>query len=456
MKISRNLFLKKSSRLLASGLLVSPFFSSISQTKNIDQKIIIIGAGIAGLYSARLLRDSGFQVTVLEASSTHGGRIRPLLTFSDYPVELGADVILGEKSIYHREIREKNIKFFNTSLAENYFVCNGYLKDESEADSDEKFNRTQKIINDIKFFKGHDLSVDAYLRNKELDEGYKHIAEALVGNEHGTNNNKIGMRSLAKSLNDWKSGKNNYLLFNRSHLSAIEEIVKLKDIKIIYDFPVNKIDYSGKGIIIYDKKGRSVEANKAIITVPISILKNNDIQFNPALPIEKQSAIDRIGIDSGMKIILKFNKRFWGEFTGSIISDGIVPTYSSYGKLKSANNNILTAYISGENANYLSDLGNKATQEILIDLNRIFGNSTASNLISESFIMDWKKEQYIQGCYSYPSLNENNSRDILKKSIKEKLYFAGEATNVNGHFGSIHGAMETGKEAVSEIIKDIN
>jgi hypothetical protein len=80
----------------------------------------------------------------------------------------------------------------------------------------------------------------------------------------------------------------------------------------------------------------------------------------------------------------------------------------------------------------------------------------ASNLISESFIMDWKKEQYIQGCYSYPSLNENNSRDILKKSIKEKLYFAGEATNVNGHFGSIHGAMETGKEAVSEIIKDIN
>ncbi|NBU98022.1 MAG: hypothetical protein EBS19_07405, partial [Spirochaetia bacterium] len=165
MNISRNLFLKKSSRLIASGFFLSPYLSSVSQSKNSDQKIIIIGAGIAGLYSARLLRDSGFQVTVLEASSTHGGRIRPLLSFSDYPVELGAEVILGEKSIYHREIRDKNIKFFNTSLAENYFVCNGFLKDESEADSDEKFNRTQKIINDIKFFKGHDLSVDAYLKN---------------------------------------------------------------------------------------------------------------------------------------------------------------------------------------------------------------------------------------------------------------------------------------------------
>lgn len=456
MKISRKLFLRKSSHLLASGVFVSPFFNLVSQNKNSDQKIIIIGGGIAGLYSARLLRDNGFQVTVLEASSTHGGRIRPLLTFSDYPVELGAEVILGEKSVYHREIRDKNIKFFNTSISENYFICNGFLKDESEADSDDKFNRTQKIIQDIKFYKGHDLTVEAYLTNNNLDEGYKHIAEALVGNDRGTNNNKIGMRSLAKSLNDWKAGKNNYLLFNRSHLSAIEEITKIKDIKIIYDFPVNKIDYSGRGVILFDKKGRSVEGNKAILTVPISILKNNDIQFNPSLPLEKQSAIDKIGIDSGMKIILKFNKRFWGESSGSIISDGIVPTYTSYGKSRSVNNNILTAYIAGENANYLSDLGNKATQEILKDLNRIFGNSTASNLINESFIMDWKKEQYIQGCYSYPTLNENNSRDILKKSIKEKLYFAGEATNVNGHFGSIHGAMETGKEAVSEIIKDLS
>ena len=454
MKLSRKLFLERFS-LLASGFLVSPFINSFSQSLNSDKKIIIVGAGIAGLYSARLLRDNGFQVVVLEASSTHGGRIKPLLTFSDYPVELGAEVILGEKYIYHREIREKNIKFFNTSISENYYVCNGILKDESEADSDEKFNKIQKIIQDIKLFKGHDLSVDSYLKNKEISEGYRHIAEALIGNEHGSNNSKIGMRSLAKSINDWKSGKNNYLLFNRSHLSAIEEIVKLKDIKIIYDFPVNKIDYSGKGVVIYDRKGRSVEGNKAIITIPLSILKNNEIQFNPSLPVEKLSAIDKIGIDSGMKIILKFNKRFWGESTGSIISDGIVPTYTSYGKSRSVNNNILTAYIAGENANDLSDMGNKAIREVLLDLNRIFGNSTATNLISESFIMDWKKEQYIQGCYSYPTLNENNSRENLKKPIKDKIFFAGEATNTNGHFGSIHGAMETGKEAVAEIMKDI-
>ena len=39
------------------------------------ERVIVVGAGMAGLIAARLLQDSGFTVTVLEARTRTGGRV---------------------------------------------------------------------------------------------------------------------------------------------------------------------------------------------------------------------------------------------------------------------------------------------------------------------------------------------------------------------------------------------
>lgn len=54
-------------------------------------KILIVGAGPAGLSAAHLLTRAGVDVEVFEANSTHGGRIRHDLTFVDFPIPLGAE-----------------------------------------------------------------------------------------------------------------------------------------------------------------------------------------------------------------------------------------------------------------------------------------------------------------------------------------------------------------------------
>ena len=58
-------------------------------------KVIIIGAGIAGLSAARLLTDAGYQVTILEGRDRIGGRLHTSHKWPDLPIDLGASWIHG-------------------------------------------------------------------------------------------------------------------------------------------------------------------------------------------------------------------------------------------------------------------------------------------------------------------------------------------------------------------------
>lgn len=59
-----------------------------------QQKVLIIGAGIAGLAAAKQLQQYGFQVTVLEGRDRLGGRIHTDRSLG-FPVDLGASWIHG-------------------------------------------------------------------------------------------------------------------------------------------------------------------------------------------------------------------------------------------------------------------------------------------------------------------------------------------------------------------------
>ncbi|CAN7031305.1 hypothetical protein IGI04_030879 [Brassica rapa subsp. trilocularis] len=60
-----------------------------------EKKVIVIGAGPAGLTAARHLQRQGFSVTVLEARSRVGGRVFTDRSSLSVPVDLGASIITG-------------------------------------------------------------------------------------------------------------------------------------------------------------------------------------------------------------------------------------------------------------------------------------------------------------------------------------------------------------------------
>jgi len=83
--------------LLVPGMLINPsFLKATLSPKLTSGNVIIVGAGAAGLYAAKVLKEAGINVIILEASDTHGGRVKPLEGFADFHVEAGAEFVHGK------------------------------------------------------------------------------------------------------------------------------------------------------------------------------------------------------------------------------------------------------------------------------------------------------------------------------------------------------------------------
>jgi monoamine oxidase len=270
--------------------------------------------------------------------------------------------------------------------------------------------------------------------------------------EHATDNTRIGMLGLAQEDQLWSSGEDNFLLAGRSCLSVLEEQLSEVIPRIVLNTPIVNVDYTESKVKLRDSTGGIYEADRVLVTIPITILNSADIVFEPTLPLLHRQSMNKIGMGRGMKVILKFSQRFWPEDMGSLIGNGLVPEFWTTAAGRSADNNMLTAFVHGQNAETLSELGEGMMNAILSELDNYFGEDVASGALTDHYSMDWGNEVYIKGAYSFPKLNTGNARELLAAPVASKIFFAGEATHFKGHFGTVHGALETAVRAAKEIL----
>jgi monoamine oxidase len=281
------------------------------------------------------------------------------------------------------------------------------------------------------------------------------IVNALVANEYGSSNNRIGMLALKEAEAGYSSGNDSFGLNGISYWQLFERAFSDDIGKVVLNEAVQSIDYSGTNVRVKSILGVEYVADRVLVTIPLAMLKNNSIEFLPSLPSEKLQAIQSIEMGGGIKITLKFISPFWDSGTSSILGASIAPEYWVTNADKTSNGNYLTAFIMGESADNLALLSeNAAIQELLSELSTLYPNGNVQSLYSGEFLYkNWANEPYIGGSYSYPSLNSAGQREKLAASVSKKLYFAGEATNFNGHLATVHGAMESGYRAVLELLE---
>ena len=445
-KMDRRHFIKQSTLLSIGGLLIPSIFLSSCRKEtlfediNYDGKVIIIGAGAAGLYAAYILKSKGIDFQILEASQNYGGRLGKLTGFANFPIDIGAQWLHGKNNILGDLITKSNTKITLDNSETKYWFNN-------------------KLINSLPqgtdVFEGDnlpDVSYKDYALQKGLGNEYKYIIENIAGDQ-GAAASRLSVFGNNEDEENWNSGDDDFK-FQETFFDLIDtQIANQVKENILLNTIVSKIDYSQSIIQITDSNNNLYNADKVIITVAIPILKSADIQFIPALPNEKITAFSKIGMDAGMKVFLKFSNKFFDQ---NIIGGHICAAYADESAGKNGNDNVLLAFIMGEQAEYLTSLGSDTaiTTALIQELDTMYNGQATVSFIA-SHIQNWTINPFVKGAYSYSTIGMGDARKIASLPINKKLYFAGEAMNTNGHHQTVHGALETGYREVVHILNDI-
>lgn len=414
----------------------------------VKRKIVVVGAGLAGIQAAAALLEKGHDVEILEADNRWGGRIKSLTGFADFPIELGAEEIHGQKSAWKKLVEKHGGQFVVADEAD-LFEISGLLKTEADLENNPAAAKALQFVADAPGWSGIDLTVkQAATAAGIVDFGF---VNARLGNEFGTSNSRLSMKGIAEEDAAWTAGDDNLALANGSFEQILAAAFATVLPKISLHRQVKTIDYSSEKIVLTDQTGLQTEADRVILAVPLRILQRGDLEFLPALPASKTASFQKIGMDAaGMKVILKFSERFWPADLGSLFLENGVPEIwqTSLGRGQVS---VLTTFVMGENAEAFSQPGATPVATILGKLDaRFSGKATAFFL--DSHVEDWSKNPFVGGAYSYPKVGTRLAdRAELAKNVAGKLFFAGEASHFEGHSATMHGAMETGLRAAGEI-----
>lgn len=382
-----------------------------SGTRDIaDERVIVVGAGAAGLYAGYKLVGLGCEnVTILEASSVWGGRVRGLDDFADFPIDAGGEWIHTNPA----QIFDELLLFDEVDPAEQGFTTVAYTPS----------TMSTTVL------------------------GFLTLVRPLLPTIFQI------VYSLFVGYTDSKFKTGSWYKFVETYFFS-----KVSD-AIVYDAVVNQVSYDDStGVVVRTTDGQEYAGDRVVMAVPLSVLQDGDVEFVPSLPGGTQESIRSGDWAQGMKMFVEFSTKFYSDFhlPNSLVWTSLSwlgeEIYYDAAWEKNSTKNVLGILMVGKLA---EDVVRKPTEEILEDvlgrLDRMFSGQASSSYVKH-FVMNWSDEPYVRGAYSYYGL-ENNE---VKTPVVNRIFFAGEYIAPScDSLSTIHGAALSGSAAIDKLLETL-
>jgi monoamine oxidase len=433
--------------------------------------VLVIGAGVAGLCAARTLSSHGLKVIILEARGRIGGRIFTRQVSSlPVPIELGAEFIHGRP----REIWDV-VEAAGLTAVE---VTDSHWQSSDGAFKESDFwPRWETIVKQMREVGASDQSFREFIEEKYGAEDQREIKRLALDYVEGFNAASADRISVAALVameggTSAVSGAAAFRILNGYDHLADRLLAGCDPQRVTLRLGIvaNEIKWSRGGVevSVRPRAGQSLgpfRASRAVITLPLGVLQAppdapGAVRFKPELS-GKQEAIGKLAMGSATKIVLRFRERFWekGRFhtqpAGKCLPplsflhsfDEYIPTWwTSHPALAP----ILTGWAGGPAAERLALRGEEfVVKQALDSLARLLGlgRDRLADLLVASYAHDWQADPYARGAYSYVPVGGLDAARLLAEPVEDTLFFAGEATDIEGRNGTVHGAMASGQRA---------
>lgn len=411
--------------------------------------ILIIGAGASGLMAGITLVKNGHAVTVVEANDRTGGRIHTWAQGFSRPVELGAEFIHGNLPITFSLLNEIKAQYFKLE-GRHFTVRDGKIETGNLMDDEwQDFNQQLDKLKD-------DINLRSFLNQRFSGERYDELRERITRFAEGfdlADPNRVSTLALKKEWSE-NDEENQYHIIGGygtiiDHLAG--QLINLGG-EIQTSTIVKRITWRQGEVKLVTTNGRVIEGEKVIITVSAGCIQKRALLFDPGIP-DYESAFDELGFGSVIKFLFEFKENFWEKKlkdASFIFSDGKVPTWWTPRPDRIP---LLTGWLGGPSVLQSDPSQEQLFEDGIESLQRIFGG-TREDLISQLAqwkIVNWTRDPFTQGAYTYPTLKANQARLQLSEPVLDTLYFAGEALYNGTSMGTVEAAFENGREAALKI-----
>jgi Flavin containing amine oxidoreductase len=318
---------------------------------------------------------------------------------------------------------------------------------------------------------GCDMSFAEYQSVAPSDAATDAAAANYVEGFNAADRHRIGIASLAVQQRAEDSIDGERLFHVAEGYGAVMEFLasqfRAAGGELVLGAVVRRIEWQRGRVRI-----EALQARRALITVPLGVLQADTIAFAPA-PAEILAHARRLAMGEVVRISLLFRERFWGERRAPSIPEDIrrrladlsflftpgevPPTWWTPNPVPTP---MLTAWIGGPKATELrraiaADGDSLALpRRCLATLARIFELSFAElqGLLVSWHEHDWLGDPHARGAYSYVPAGALDAPGKLTVPVEGTLYFAGEHTDITGHWGTVHAAIGSGVRAAEQIL----
>lgn len=445
--------------LRACALVMLGLFSVSALAK--DKTAIVIGGGLSGLTAAYELQNKGWQVTLLEAKSSLGGRSG--MATSEW---IGNDKVQPALNKY-----VSNFKL-STTPAPEFVRTPGYLIDGeyfSAADlatkqpaTAEVLKRFDKTVDDLArsiddpqnpaanntLHALDQINVSSWLDKQNLPATARQLINQQIRTRYDEPS-RLSLLYFAQQSRVYRGVSDRDLRASRlvggSPVLAQALVKQLKTIKT--SSPVSAIIQDKDGVTVkVDNVG--YKADYVVLAVPLRAL--NKIQMTPALDAQHLAAIKGTNYGWRDQIMLKFKTPVWeskARMSGEIYSNTGLGMLWVEPALKGGANVVIN--LSGDNARVMQAFGDKQmADQVLIRLHAFYPQARGSFTGYE--IRRYSTDPSTGGAYLAFGPGQISKFWRLWERPVQRVAFAGEHTDTL-YPGTLEGALRTGQRAASQI-----
>jgi monoamine oxidase len=428
---------------------------------NSTYDVVVIGAGISGLAAARVLAASGMQVAVIEARDRIGGRILTQY-HENRPFELGAEFVHGKPSELWDLIHESGLETYE--LDGSQFCWRNQVLSECDRDLEDDFN----LIDALKSWEPKDISFKEYIEQTDASEESRQRVIGYVEGFNAADSRIIGVASLGKQQAAEDAIEGDRLFRLRDGYARLPEFLEAQIRKangqVFLSIRAERVIWTpGMVTVECSTPGGSLKfrARSAVITLPLGVLQSGSVQFLPE-PTETRLAIDEMRMGNAWRTVLLFRDRFWANLEGQAGKLSELSFLYSFGTNPPAwwtpapeKTPALTAWAGGPRADLLSKQTAVELKPFLCQtLSQIFATEAESleGQLVDGFHHDWQLDPFSLGAYSYVPAGALDASQRISEPVHQTLFFAGEHTDVTGHWGTVHGALRSALRAANQLL----